>query len=113
MSARLRLPLVLASLALLRPAATARADRDPLPDTRSRLALEAQRVEKRFADDRATAYRLVRADAGKLEEAADILYAVLAMLEKDRSLSSGRRAVLIVTIKADVKRIARIAGDRR
>ncbi len=88
-------------------------DRDLLRDTRDRMKIEAQRVEKLFAEERAAAYRLVRSDNPKLVEATDKLYALLAVIEKDTSLDSNRRDLLLVTIKADLTRVKNIAGERR
>jgi hypothetical protein len=77
------------------------------------MKIEAQRVEKVFADERAAAYRLVRSDTPKLLEATDKLHELLAVIQKDTSLERRRREVLLVTIKWDLDKVKEIAGERR
>jgi len=100
----------LASLILF-PAGV-RAD-DLLNDVKERMAIEAQRVEKEFTDNRLAAYKLVRNDNPQLLEATQKLQGLLALLRADTSLSANRRAVLLVTIKADLDRVKDIAAERR
>jgi hypothetical protein len=88
-------------------------EKDPLPAVRDRMKIEAQRVEKVFAEDRAAAYKLVRSDSPKLSEAIDKLEALLALIRKDTSLEERRRKVLIVTLEWDLGKVAEIAGERR
>ncbi len=106
-----RLAITLAGL-LLVTAPAARGD-DILDEARKRRKVEAERVEKEFADERAAAYRLVRSDNPKLSDATDKLYALLDTVRSDTALESSRRAVLIVTVKADLDRVAQIAAERR
>lgn len=86
---------------------------DDLDDVRARKKIEAQRVEAEFADERAAAYKLVRSDDPKLVEATEKLQTLLAMVRADSSLDSKRREVFIVTLKADMDRVAQIAAERR
>src|SRR4051794_13509801 len=94
-----KLGALLLGLALIGPATGA--DKDPLDDVKERLAIEAQRVEKEFAAERAAAYKLVRSDDPKLAEATEKLEGLLAMLRNDRALDGKRREVLLVTVKWD------------
>jgi hypothetical protein len=111
MSTPRQLTLTLAGLVILATGA-ARAG-DALDDARERKKIEAQRVEKEFADDRAAAYKLVRSENPKPGEATDKLHALLSMVRNDTSLDSKRREVLIVTLKADLDRVTQIASERR
>lgn len=88
-------------------------DPDPLDEARKRLQIEAQRVEREFADERAAAYRLVRSDDPRTVEATEKLYTLLAVVRNDTSLDAKRREVLIVTLKADLDRVQQIAAERR
>jgi hypothetical protein len=88
-------------------------EKDPLPGARDRMKIEAQRVEKEFATERAAAYKLVRSDNPKLVEATEKLQALLAMIRKDASLDAKRRKVLLVTLEWDLDKVKEIAGQRR
>ncbi len=88
-------------------------DKDPLPDAKARLAIEAQRVEKVFTDGRALAYKLVRRADPKTVEAVEKLQELLEMVRNDTALESRRRETLIVTLKFDVDNVQKIAGERR
>src|SRR5262245_18254067 len=113
MSTPRRLLLALAGAAFLAVPSVRAEDRDPLPEVRDRMKVEAQRVEKEFADGRSAAYKLVRNDDPKLAEATEKLHTLLAMVRNDNSLEPRRRAVLIVTLKADLDRVRDIADQRR
>ena len=108
--ARTSLPAVLLALALGAPAA--RAD-DILEDVKSRMKVEAQRVEKEYKDGRLAAYKLVSRDDPKLLDATEKLTELLAMVQKDKSLAPQRRKVIIVTLKWDIDKVAEIAASRR
>jgi len=109
---RIWLPAVLCVVAL--PIGL-RADdsRDPLKSVKDRKAIEAQRVEQEFKDNRAAAYALVRSDAPKLAEATQMLDGLLRMVQRDDSLDQKRREVLVVTLKWDLDKVKEIAADRR
>src|SRR5262245_50073786 len=107
------LAITLAGVVFVATGSTRAGDRDLLDEVRDRQKVEAQRVEKEFAEDRLAAYKLVRSDSPKLAEATEKLHGLLAMIRNDTSLDSKRRAVLIVTLKADLDRVAQIASDRR
>jgi hypothetical protein len=108
-----RLLLTLAGLAIVSVGSAWAFDRDPLNDVRDRMKIEAQRVEKEFADGRIAAYKLVRSDDPRLVEATEQLQTLLAMVRNDTSLDVKRREVLIVTVKADLERVRDIAAERR
>src|SRR5438874_2426051 len=74
--------------------ATAQDASDPLPEARQRLAVEAQRVEKEFSAGRLSAYRLVQSDPGKVVQAVERIYTLLALLERDTALKPERRTLL-------------------
>lgn len=109
------LPALLLSVSLLgfAPLAVRAENRDPLPDVKARLAIEAQRVEKEFAEGRAAAYKLVRGSDPRLLEATEKLETLLAMVRADNALDTKRREVLIVTLKWDLGKVKEIAGERR
>jgi hypothetical protein len=86
---------------------------DLLRDVKARMAIEAQRVEKEFTENRAAAYKLVRAATPNYVEAVARLRTVLAMLESDTSVAAGRREQLIATIKWDLDKVKEIAGEAR
>jgi hypothetical protein len=88
-------------------------DKDPLPDAKARLKIEAQRVEKEFTDGRALAYKLVRRDDPRPVEATEKLQELLAMVRADTALDAKRRETLIVTLKWDIDNVQKIAADRR
>jgi hypothetical protein len=84
-----------------------------LAAAKARMEVEAQRVEKRFKDDREAAYRMVRSDPPRTVDAVEKMYTVLAMLRADTSLTAARREVLLVTAKWDVDNLKRVAAERR
>ena len=86
---------------------------DPLSDVKARLAVEAQRVEKEFAEGRSAAYKLVRSDSPNLVDATEKLQTLLALVRADNALSPKRREVLLVTLKYDLSKVGEIAGERR
>jgi hypothetical protein len=86
---------------------------DLLADTKARMAIEAQRVEKEFAADRAAAYKLVRSDNPQLIEATQKLQDLLTLIRANTSLDDKRRQVLLVTLKADLDRVSEIAGEKK
>ncbi|MFO0876597.1 MAG: hypothetical protein U0840_04420 [Gemmataceae bacterium] len=86
---------------------------DTLEEAKKRLQIEAQRVEREFADERAAAYRLVRSDLPRVLEATEKLHGVLALVRNDTALDAKRREVLIITLKADLDRVQQIATERR
>ncbi|MGL4554223.1 MAG: hypothetical protein ACRC33_23915, partial [Gemmataceae bacterium] len=86
---------------------------DDLEDVKTRLKIEAQRVEREFAADRAAAYRLVREDGARLREATEKLQGLLSMVRNDTSLERVRRELLVVTLKADLERVRDIAAVRQ
>jgi hypothetical protein len=89
------------------------AEKDPLKDTKARMAVEAQRVEREFREERSAAYKLVRSDNPKLVEATEKLQTLLAMVRADNSLDTKRREQLIVTLEFDLGEVKKIAADRR
>jgi len=114
MSSSVHRVILLAGVALLGgllPAAAARAD--ALKDTRTRMEIEAQRVEKEFTEGRALAYKLVRSDSPKLIEAQEKLQTLLATVKADSSLKADRREMLIRTLKWDLDKVQEIADQRR
>jgi hypothetical protein len=88
-------------------------DKDPLPDAKTRLAIESQRVEKEFKEGRALAYKLVRRDDPQPVESVEKLRELLEMVRADTALESRRRETLIVTLKFDIDNVQKIAGERR
>lgn len=91
-----------------------RADEPELLDgVKERLKVEAQRVEREFTDGRAAAYRLVRTDRPKPEQAVEKLEALLAMVRADTALDAKRREVLLVTLRYDLDRVREIANARQ
>lgn len=84
--------------------------RDPLPDVRERMKIEAQRVEKEIRDGRMRAYRLLRADPN---EAYDTIKSLIGMLRKDTSLSEERRELLAQTLQRDINNLRALSGVRR
>jgi len=88
-------------------------DKQVLKSVKDRMKAEAQRVEREFTDGRAAAYKLVRSDDPRLEEASDKLRDLLRMVEKDKSLDSTKREQLTKTLKWDLDRVKEIAAERR
>jgi hypothetical protein len=108
----LTLGLSLAPCLLATPVARGE-EKDPLPEVRARLAVEAQRVEKAYKEGRIAAYKLVRRDDPKYVEAVEKIYDLLSLVRADISLKPTRREQMILTLKADLGRIREIAGERR
>jgi len=86
---------------------------DPLPDVKARMEIEAQRVERRFADDRLAAYKLVRMATPRSSDAAEKIYALQALLEADTSLRPARRTQLLATLKFDLDNLKKVAATHR
>src|SRR5262245_17114027 len=86
---------------------------DPLKDAKARMEVEAQKLEKEFADERAAAYKLVRRDDPKLVDALEKVHTLLAAVRADTALKPARRTQLIVTLKWDLDKLREIAGERR
>jgi len=84
--------------------------RDPLPEVRQRLQIEAQRIEKEVQDSRMRAYRLLRNDP---EEALRILKELLSTLPKDTVLPEERRTALLAVVQRDVENVRALAHVRR
>jgi hypothetical protein len=84
--------------------------RDPLPEVRQRLQIEAQRIEKEVQDSRMRAYRLLRNDP---EEALRILKGLLSTLPKDTVLPEERRTALLGVVQRDVENVRALAHVRR
>lgn len=84
--------------------------RDPLPEVRARLKIEAQRVEKETRDGRMRAYRLLRDDP---QDAIDILKGLIGTLRKDTVLSEERRKTLLTALQRDITNVRALAGVRR
>lgn len=85
-------------------------ERDPLPEVRERLKIEAQRIEKKVQDGRMRAYRLLRSDA---EEALNVLKGLIGTLRDDTSLPEERRKSLSATVQRDMGNIRALANVRR
>ena len=100
----------LASLMIL---PRAQAADDLLADTKARVAIEAQRVEKEFTAGRLAAYKLVRNDNPQLVESTQKLQELLSLIRTDTSLDDKRRQVLLVTLKADLDRVSDIAREKK
>jgi hypothetical protein len=86
---------------------------DALDDAKARMKVEAQRVERRFADERLAAYKLVRTATPNYFDAADKIYALQSMLEADTSLAPARRTQLLNTLKFDLDNLKKVAGEHR
>ena len=86
---------------------------DELADTKARMVVEAQRIEKEFAASRLAAYKLVRNDSPNLVDATQKLQDLLTLIRADSSLDEKRRQVLIVTLKADLDRVGDIAVEKK
>jgi hypothetical protein len=113
MSAVLRriTPVALCSLTLTLFAASATAQsRDPLPDVRERLKIEAQRVEKEIHDGRMQAYRLLRTDP---DGAFDIIKGLIGTLRKDTAVAESRREALMQALQRDITSLRALANVRR
>lgn len=84
--------------------------RDPLPEVRERLKIEAQRIEKEVQDGRMRAYRLLRNDT---EGALDVVKGLIETLRKDTSLSEERRKSLLAALQRDLGNVRALANVRR
>jgi hypothetical protein len=105
---------MLALLALLLVGAAPPAKPGPVEEARARRALEAQCLEKRFAEERLAAYRLVRnATPPRYVDAAEKVHTLLAVLRADRSLTVARRNQLIDTLNFDLTNLKKITAERR
>jgi hypothetical protein len=105
------IPLALCVTTLSLFAASAKAQsRDPLPEVRERLKIEAQRIEKEVQDGRMRAYRLLRGDS---EGAVEILKDLIGMLRKDTSLSEERRKTLVQALQRDLGNVRALSSVRR
>lgn len=108
---RRQIPLGLCVCALAGFAVPALAQsRDPLPEVRERLKLEAQRVEKEVRDGRMKAYRLFRSDPN---EALAIIKGLIGTLRKDSSLSDKRQTQLTKTLERDIDNLRALASVTR
>jgi len=113
MSAAIRriIPIALCTLSLPLFAVPATAQsRDPLPEARERLKIEAQRVEKEIHDGRMRAYRLLRSDPN---EAFDIIKGLIGMLRKDTALSESKRDSLMQALQRDIGSLRALSSVRR
>ncbi|MFO0929835.1 MAG: hypothetical protein U0736_22890 [Gemmataceae bacterium] len=86
---------------------------DLLDGVKERLKIEAQRVEREFAEGRAAAYRLVRTERPRPDAAVEKLEALLAMVRTDTALDAKRRELLLVTLRYDLDRVREIANTRQ
>ncbi len=103
------LALCVTTLSLLAGAASAQS-RDPLPEVRERLKIEAQRIEKEVQDGRMRAYRLLRSEP---DEALDVLKGLIGTLRKDTSLSDERRKSLLAALQRDLGNVRALNSVRR
>jgi hypothetical protein len=113
MSATIRriVPLALCAIILGLSAASASAQsRDPLPEVRERLKIEAHRIEKEVRNGRMRAYRQLRSDP---EGALDIIKDLIGMLRKDTSLSEARRKTLLTALQRDIDNVRVLSNLRR
>jgi len=101
------------AVALLSAPALRAAERDTLDDVKDRMALEAQRVEKEFAEKRAEAYKLVRSASPSYADAYAKVRELLSLLRMDTSLDPKRREQLIVTLEWDIGKLKEIAAEHR
>jgi hypothetical protein len=101
--------LCIVSLGLLAGPVAAQS-RDPLPDVRERLKIEAQRVEKEISDGRMRAYRLLRTNPN---DAYGIIKGLIGTLRRDTSLTEERRETLVKTLERDIDNLRALAGARR
>jgi hypothetical protein len=84
--------------------------RDPLPEVRERLKIEAQRIEREVQEGRMRAYRLLRTDT---QGALDVLKGLIGTLRRDNSLSEERRKLLLGALQRDVENVRVLASVRR
>jgi hypothetical protein len=90
--------------------AAAQENVDPLDRVRALRAVEAQRVEREFNEGRNYAYRIAPSD---LDKALDRINELLALLNKDESLSAADRARMVRKLKSDLSFLKAYAADRR
>jgi hypothetical protein len=86
---------------------------EPIADTKARMEIESQRVERRFTADRLAAYKLVRSATPDYLLAAEKMYALRSLLEADTSLPRARRIDLLNTIKFDLDNLKKVAVEHR
>jgi hypothetical protein len=86
---------------------------ESLDDVRARLKIEAQRIEKRYREDRLDAYAMVRTDPGKLLQAVDQLIALKTALGKDTSLPAEKRQAYLKQLDRDIRAVQAIARERK
>ena len=101
--------LCVTTLALL-AAPAAGQSRDPLPEVRERLKIEAQRIEKEVQDGRMRAYRLLRGDP---DEANEILKNLMGTLKKDTALPEERRKSMMAALQRDLDNVRTLSSVRR
>jgi hypothetical protein len=85
-------------------------ERNPLPEVRERLKIEAQRIEKEVQDGRMKAYRLLRNDP---DDAVNVLKGLIGTLRKDTSLPEQRRISLLALVQRDMGNVRALANVRR
>jgi hypothetical protein len=83
-----------------------RADDDPLDEVKARQAVEAQRVEREFNEQRAEAYKLANTN---LAQAIGMLSTQLIRIENSSALQPARRDQLATALKADIKKFREVA----
>ena len=105
--------LALFALPLLAAGPVVGQSRDPLPDARARLEVEAQRVEAMVRNGRDYAYRIARSDAANLGAARDKIKTLIAAVEDDKALKPERRSALLRALKNDLTALAAVAAGRR
>lgn len=101
--------LCVSTLALL-AAPAAGQTRDPLPEARERLKIEAQRVEKEVQDGRMRAYRLLRSDP---DEANEILKNLIGVLQRDTAVPEERRKAMRAALDRDLVNVRTLSSVRR
>src|SRR5438105_5084038 len=104
--ALLALPLFAAGPAAAQP-------RDPLPDARARLEIEAQRVERMVKNGRDYAYRIAQSDPANLGAAREKIRSLIASVEDNTALRPERRAGLLRALRNDLTTLASVAAGRR
>ncbi len=103
-------PIVAALCVCLAGRAAAQENVDPLDRVKALRAVEAQRVEKEFNEGRKYAYRVAATD---LDKAIDRIKELLAMLDRDESLTVARRDQLVRALKRDIPNLQSLAGEQR
>ena len=108
---RRMIPLAVLASVLVVCAGPARAQtRDPLPEVRERMKIDAQRVEKEVQDGRMRAYRVLRSNP---TEAFETIKGLIGMLREDTKLSEEKRESLIQTLQRDITYLRALSGVRR